>query len=392
MVPKQLVVSIISDGDSAQRLADFGIDAQIVTMHWQTYWRDLLNIALFKEGADVSQIGAPSTGSVVAMNALRPFSRPEINAMGGKDAFLPVCWQSTQVPGDTNVWAIPFYADARVIVYWRDMLEEAGIEEESAFDTAEHLEATLARLQAKGFDTPWGIDTISQFTNLQNVVSWVWGAGGSILSADGRQPLFCERDAIRGIQQYFELHKYLPAKLCRGGHSMSSPEIFLNREVAVAMWNPNWRTLNTRYAETPEVLERIGAAQPPGPAYIGGSNLLLWSHSRHQADAVELVQKLTSKEVHEYLIADGVLPARKDILAEPPYTTDPHLKVMVEALNTGRSYPNFRRWGVVEERLGMAFIKIWGEVFENDGKDIGKILERDLGSLCRRLETTLSEY
>jgi ABC-type glycerol-3-phosphate transport system substrate-binding protein len=247
-------------------------------------------------------------------------------------------------------------------------------------------------LQAKGFDSPWGVDPISQFTNLQNVVSWIWGAGGSILSADGKQPLFCEKDAIRGMQQYFELYKYLPAQLRQAEHLTTSPKTFLDREVAVAIWNPNWRTLNTQYAKTPDVLDRIGAAQPPGPAYVGGSNLILWSHSRYQADAVELVQKLTSKEVHEYLVDDGVLPARKDILLEPPYTTDPHLQVMVEALNTGRAYPNSRRWGLVEERLGMTFINIWGEVFENDGKDIDRILEHHLGTMCRRLETTLSEY
>jgi hypothetical protein len=42
----QLELSIIVDDKDEQILAELGIDAQIISMHWATYWKDILNIAL----------------------------------------------------------------------------------------------------------------------------------------------------------------------------------------------------------------------------------------------------------------------------------------------------------------------------------------------------------
>ena len=80
-----------------------------------------------------------------------------------------------------------------------------------------------------------------------------------------------------------------------------------------------------------------------------------------------------------------------DVLSEPPYTTDPHLVVIGEALKAGRAYPSFRRWGLVEERLSMAFDRIWAELLSHPDKDLDTVLE-ELVILSDRLEITLKEF
>ena len=39
-----------------------------------------------------------------------------------------------------------------MIYYWRDLLEQAGVDERTAFQTPEHMEETMQRLQASGVD------------------------------------------------------------------------------------------------------------------------------------------------------------------------------------------------------------------------------------------------
>jgi multiple sugar transport system substrate-binding protein len=389
----QLELSIIVDDKDEQILADLGIDAQIISMHWATYWKDILNIALFRHGADVSQVGAPSTGAVVSMNALRPFTAREIARMGGANTFLPANWQTTQVSGESDVWAVPFVSDVRVIYYWQDMLEKAKIDPQTAFQNPKQFEETLARLQASGITTPWGVETRFPFGNLQNIVSWIWSGGGDILTPDGKEPLFAKPEAMEGIRAFFRLQKYLSPKMYLQDQPVYASELFANREVAVAMGSPNLlRIVRQHYAHQPEKLRNMRVALPPGPPYVGGSNLLVWTHTRLERQAVALVQQLISKEIQSaFCRRSGYLPVRMDVLSEPPYTSDPHLLVIVEALKAGRAYPSLRRWGLVEERLSIAFDHIWVDLFKNPDTNVDATLEQ-LVILNDRLAITLKEF
>jgi multiple sugar transport system substrate-binding protein len=384
-------LSIVVDDESWQILNDVGVDAHIIPMGWATYWKDILNIALFKHGADVSQVGAPSTGAVVSMNALRPFTPQEIARMGGTESFLSASWQTTKIRGESTVWAMPFVSDVRVIYFWKDMLEKAGIDGRTAFSSPEKLKKTFVHLKNGGISTPWGVETHFPFANLQNIVSWIWSAGGDILSADGRKPLFAKPAALEGIRNYFALQEFLPPELCKQDPPVYASDLFANRKVAAAMGSPNLlRILQQKYANQPEMLKKVGVALPPGPPYVGGSNLLIWAHTRQGQRAVNLVQQLTSKEIQNVFCKNsGYLPVRLDLLSEPPYTTDVHLKVIVEALKIGRPYPSFRRWGLVEERLGVVFDHIWSQLFKNQPMDNAL---KELDTLSDRLAITLKQF
>lgn len=50
---------------------------------WDTAWADLVKVALYQDGPDVSEIGSTWLGSFVAMNALQQFSDREISLVGG---------------------------------------------------------------------------------------------------------------------------------------------------------------------------------------------------------------------------------------------------------------------------------------------------------------------
>lgn len=351
-------------------------------MTWDKDWEDLMRIALYRQGPDVSQIAATAVDDFVTMGALRPFRKEEIDAMGGASAFLPSAWRTVHLPGGKQIWAVPWLADVRIIYYWRDMLAGAGIDEDKAFQTPEQVENTLVRLQASGIRTPWAVGVHQPFMTLQTAASWVWGLGGDLFSDDGRHILFDQPKACEGFRAYFELCRYMPEGIRR----LDVANLFVERRIAAMIGAIGWLT---QMRNLPSYTD-IGLALPPGPAYVGGSNLVIWQHSDRQQEAVELVSFLTSEQMQlDYCQRASHLPVRLDALNGPPFSTDPRLQVLTKAVKTGRTYPTFPKFGLVESKLSDVFINLWNIILDYPAQSLDDLITPYIQALGRRLAVTL---
>jgi multiple sugar transport system substrate-binding protein len=369
-------------------------DVQIVAaeISWDSIWNDLVRIALYRDGADVSELGTTWVGSFVGMDALRPFTLPEISKVGGATAFLPSSWQNGSLIGDDTVWAIPWLSDTRVIFYWRDMFEHAGIAEDGAFRSFGQVDETLGRLQAHGIATPWAVTTRRTANTVYGISSWVWGAGGDFISADGKAVLVAEPEARAGLTEYFRLQRYMPQR-SEPMDSIAAFELFQNQSVAAVLTGPWFLGWLRRRGVPPYALSRIGVALPPGPSFVGGTELIVWKHVPYdrQQLAIELVRHLvTSPALQDYYYMTGLLPARRALLAEPPFSTDPHYQKIIEALTSGRTHSRITMWGLVEDRLATLFAQIWSEVRADPTQDIAALVERNVVPLAQRLEATMT--
>ncbi len=54
---------------------------------WGNAWTELVRVALYSHGPDVSEIGTTWVGDLVGMNSLHAFTYAEIEAIGGADLF-----------------------------------------------------------------------------------------------------------------------------------------------------------------------------------------------------------------------------------------------------------------------------------------------------------------
>jgi multiple sugar transport system substrate-binding protein len=323
------------------------------------------------------------------MNALRPFTPAEIEQIGGKQVFLPTVWQTTSLVGDGRTWAVPFMSDVRVIFYWRDMLEKARVDEAAAFASFEGIEDTFKRLK-KILPAPWAVPTdISTQDTLHNAFSWVWAVGGDFVSADGRKVCFARPETLTALKAYFGLYRFMP----QGNHPLNGDqtvELFRQRQVAAILCGP-WLLPYLR--EQPNYsgqADKIGIALPPGPSFVGGTNLIVWRHARYASECLELIRHLVSPQVQlEFCPVGGFLPVRMEALADPLYTTDPHNKVLVEALQKGRIPTPFALWGMVEDKLTCSFAQVWFEIFSRPKTNLDTILARHLEALARKLDIML---
>jgi hypothetical protein len=92
-----------------------------------------------------------------------------------------------------------------------------------------------------------------------------------------------------------------------------------------------------------------------------------------------------------YARATGLLPARREALAEPPFADDPLWQQVVEGVKTGRGFPVTRSWGLVEYRLVAAFSALWAETLAHPELDLDATLAKHLTPLAQRLDTLLSQ-
>ena len=145
-------------------LSEFSRDNRVhieqLQLGWEDAWREILGWSLhgiYGKGPDISHIGATWGPSLVGMESLRPFKPDELRAIGGEQTFLPHCWQSGLSVEKDKVWSLPWHSYTFLISYRRDLLEKAGIDEKTAFQSAQSLSETVAKLKGKVSESPWAV-------------------------------------------------------------------------------------------------------------------------------------------------------------------------------------------------------------------------------------------
>jgi multiple sugar transport system substrate-binding protein len=394
MVEIEFSVMTDNEGDAEKLLPllkafeqQYNIRVNLVGIPWPKGWEEIAKFGIYGHGPDVSEVGSTWVGSLAAMQALRPLTRQEVRALGGAEAFFKNIWEIGYLPGDPEPWAVPWLSDVIVLQYWKDALEKAGIHDpQAAFATHAALVNTLQKLQAAGIEHPLSLTTINLPRNLHEAASWLWGAGGDLISPDYRQITFNSTTALQGLHDYFSLHPFIsPASL----RATSSTDAFLAGDAVVALGGP-WQGTVAR-PEHPDWDQRLGMLPVPGVTYVGGGSLVIWKYSLREREAFEFVRFLASQPTRiPSSPHSSMLPTRRDALNIPSIDRDPFHPIYLKALESGRSFPTFRLWGSIEEKLNQAINSIWSELFANPSADIDALLHNRLDPIVYRLNLALN--
>lgn len=367
--------------------AKHNIHVRITVLPLADQWSRIVQMALYKEGPDVSSVGSTWISDLVRMNAIRPFQAEEVSVLGGEESFLPASWRSanlTASDGTQTVWGAPWFVDTRIICYRRDLLEQAQIDPATAFATCDTFETTLRCLQEAGVETPFVFPTRGEsWINLHSLSSWIWGAGGNYLSPDANSILFNEPPARDGLKRFFRLGRYL-SQQARFLDDTTSNFLFTHGLAAVTLGG-YWIPL---YVE-PDLQDVVECAPPPGIPFIGGHHLVVWNYSRKQSAAFKLVEFLAGPEVPDSLFPTYGIPARQTVLAEAPTMKTHPYNIIVPTLHKGESFPASQTWGSIEKRLVDVLPLIWKDVLAEPDPDLDAILDQHLTPLARRLSLSM---
>ena len=241
-------------------------------MNWGSAWTDLVRVALYGHGPDVSEVGTTWVSDMVGMNSLRPFAAREIQSLGGAKTFIPALWQTCHEEQSGEVWAVPWLLDMRLVYYRKDVLRKAGVSETGAFATVEAMQNTLTRIQAYGHPMPLAMSTAQQRATLQILASFVWGADGDFISSDGKKALLNLPETRAGFRQYFELRRFLSQQV-QAASDVQCDTLYRTDQAAVTISGP-W--LLRAHDVGMHVVANTGYAIPPGAPFVGGTNLVVF--------------------------------------------------------------------------------------------------------------------
>lgn len=371
--------------------ARFRVRVKLRLLDWLEARAELDRVALRGQGPDVSEIGSTWVSELIAMNALRPFTPPELSKIGKPQEFAAASWKTVHIEGDNSIRAMPWQAETYVIHYRKDLLQQAGLDAAMAFRSHAQLDETAQRLKELGVAVPVELPlTSDRYGTLHALASWVWGQGGDFCAPDGKQVLFDRPETVNAMRSYFALLRHLSPEGRRLMQDKDGEVLFRQGHAAIAFGTI--MLSQPADAIAPVVAANWGWVALPAPCFVGGSNLVIWKHTRRERAAVDLVRFLMSDDVlAQTNRAMAALPPRVAVLDSPEFADDSLRTVMAQAIKTGRSYPAFRLWGMVEERLVSALLNIGAEVLAQPDRDLGEAIEQQINPLAQRLSLTLTQ-
>jgi len=228
-------------------------------------------------------------------------------------------------------------------------------------------------------------------------------AGGDFLSADRKTCVLDSDAAAQGISYYMNLVKegYVPISYLELNTAQVSAN-FNSGACAMYFDGPyEVKTLTRPASEggaqgSPAAKNFSVIGYPKGPkgriTFVGGSSLAVFNQGKNKADALKVIQYLTSlKPQVEYAKVTGFLPARVEAFKDPFFSNDPKLKVFKEAVFYGKTYPAIPAWGLLEPILTRRLGIMWDQATSDNNYDPARI-KQQLKLAKKEVEAILNQH
>jgi multiple sugar transport system substrate-binding protein len=352
--------------DTERILAPFerqtGINVQVELVGWDVQYQRITNAALSGEAPDVTQAGTTQVPYFAMLRGFDNLAR-RVGEIGGRKAYAPGVWATSGVAGSSAVWGVPWFTEARTIYYRKDIYRRAGINPKTAFKDWAAFRRTLLKLRSvKSFKgrpvAPFGQPGKTAWDLVHHIMPFVWGSGGSELAKNRRSAAITSPQAIRGVKYFADLIPsgvFLKSSLERNAPQVE--EQFKGGRIATWIGGP-WVLASAKRADDEawvrEARGNIGVAQMPvGPTgkfytFVGGSNLMMFKHSRHKNEAWRLIKFLSRNDTQlAYARLMGMFPAR---LApqKKQGRVNANQAAFYRAITHGRTYAAIPQWGPIE--------------------------------------------
>jgi multiple sugar transport system substrate-binding protein len=248
------------------------------------------------------------------------------------DKLLPGPVQGNTYKG--TLYGIPYYTDAGVLFYRKDILDQAGLKPPKTFD---ELKKQAAELKGKG-GTEYGfVFQADQYEGLVcDALEYMMGNGGNVLDNDGKV-IVDSPNNVEALKYFSDLVQsdFVPKGVTTYKEEDARQVFTEGKSVFMRNWPYAWAGAQ---ADGSKVKDKVGIApMPVGPkgteaaATLGGWNLAVNANvDKDKKDAaIKFIKFVISPEGQKILALDGgKLPVLKsayedkDILAKNPHFKD----------------------------------------------------------------------
>lgn len=321
-----------------------GIRVTVQHVPWTAAHEKLLTAFAGDATPDLCQLGNTWIPEFVALDALAPLDRyvagsPVVRA----DDYFGGIWDTNRVDG--TVYGVPWYVDTRLVFYRRDLLRGAGFAAPPR--SWEEWRRMLSAVQAQAGPERHAI--LLPLNEFEPLLALALQQDDTLLRDDGRWGNFGAAGFRRALTFYLEMFQ-------RGWAPVLVSAAVSN------VWTDFGRGRFVFYVSGPwnigELQRRLPADQQdtwataplpgpdgPGASIAGGSSLVVFRASPHQAAAWQLIEFLSQPAVQRRFHAlTGDLPPRRTTWADPELAADIHARAFREQLERVKPAPKVPEW------------------------------------------------
>jgi multiple sugar transport system substrate-binding protein len=322
------------------------IEVRMEQLTWQSGLEKITASVAAGNAPDLCELGSTWFPRFASQGALADWS----DSAAALEAEL-TGWDMARVGGKT--WGLPWLIGTRALFWNKELFARAGIDTTRGPATWVELTDAARRVNALGDGVAgWGANAGERYVLFKKVMPFAWGAGGALLTPDGKASAFDSPANVEGVTQYLAL-----AKLGRVDRQEQIDDAFLAGKVGATI-SGSW-LLRKAPKQAPAL--RFGVSLIPPPAldrgklasFLGGELLVSFARSKNQAAAWRLARYLVSKEASLAVarVNQAVQPAAVGAIDDPFYADDPHQRALLEQLASAVPTPNHPAWLDMESAI-----------------------------------------
>ncbi|WP_369176236.1 extracellular solute-binding protein [Streptomyces mutabilis] len=296
------------------------------------------------DGPDVIEVGNTQVPQYAEGGRLQDLTLESMRDWGMED-WLPGLaepgqWMSQQ-------YGIPWYAANRVVIYRKDLFEQAGITEPPR--TREEWLTATEKLDSGGDQ---GIYLAGQ--DWYTLSGFIWDEGGELAEEEGGtwKGALDSEAALRGMDFYRELQALGDGPVDADEEHPPQSGVFAKEGVAQIVAVPGLARSIIR--ENPELEGRLGffpvpgkTADRPGAVFTGGSDLVVPKNTDEHDGALAVVEALVGSKWNTDLARTmNYVPNKKSLAGA--VAGEEGVAAMAAGAAQGRATPGTPRWGAVE--------------------------------------------
>ncbi|MFD8607843.1 extracellular solute-binding protein [Streptomyces sp. NPDC059631] len=297
-----------------------------------------------KDGPDVIEVGNTQVAQYVEGGRLTNLTLESMRDWGMQD-WVP----GLAEPGQDNSaqYGIPWYAANRVVVYRKDLFEEAGID--SPPRTRDEWLSATEKLDKGGNQ---GIYLAGQ--DWYTLSGFIWDEGGELAKENANlwQGALDSRAALRGMDFYRRLQALGEGPVGADEEHPPQAGVFAKGKVAQIVAVPG--VAQAIVQKNPALKDKLGffpvpgkSADRPGSVFTGGSDLIVPRNTGDRDAAVAVVAALTGAKWDTELARTMNYVPNKTTLASA-VAGEPGVAAMAAGAAHGRATPSTAQWAAVE--------------------------------------------
>lgn len=344
--------------------------------HSSTAYHDLLTQKLKNRDAtvDVFFMDVIWVPEFAEAGWARPLDQQFTAAM--REEFLPATIEVTQY--SDHLYGVPSRIDAGLLYYRSDLLTKYGFAPPTTWDELSRQAETIVAGEGSANPTLRGYTAqFKQYEGLVcNMLEFIDGHGGSLLTADGRYSTLAKPEALAAVQ--FVHDRVIGRLASRAALTYQEPEslsVFLQgHAVFHRNWPYAWELANNRSRSA--VAGQVAVMPLPGftpgrtAAALGGWLYGISAYSQHSGEAWALIEFLSSEAMQKKFAQEaGIAPSRRILFSDPDLlVAAPQLRNHFAVLRSATARPRSPVYPAVSHLLQRYFSR----ALATDGLDLAQ--------------------